>query len=136
FERVTITDVDGRASINDLRAAALKHMKVKGGAFIKVSKPSFARVAREIASVSLSSIERVARKFSSQQVVRCDDEEERTVLRLMRQIKLVVANVPGSSTARMTMRNETRALILTHGFPTFYVTINPADVYNPIVRMI
>ncbi|KZS91469.1 hypothetical protein SISNIDRAFT_475047 [Sistotremastrum niveocremeum HHB9708] len=42
FERVTITDVDGRASISDLRAAALKHMKVKGGAFIQIPHERYA----------------------------------------------------------------------------------------------
>ncbi|KZS89904.1 hypothetical protein SISNIDRAFT_475558 [Sistotremastrum niveocremeum HHB9708] len=36
FEKVVITDVDGRASLNVMRAAALRHMKQKGGAFIQI----------------------------------------------------------------------------------------------------
>jgi hypothetical protein len=34
------------------------------------------------------------------------------------------------------MRNEIRALILDKGLPTFYITINPADVYNPLVKFL
>ena len=34
------------------------------------------------------------------------------------------------------MRNEIRALIMRHGLPTFYLTINPADVYNPLVKFL
>ena len=32
------------------------------------------------------------------------------------------------------MRNEIRALMSKKGLPTFYVTINPVDVYNPVLK--
>ncbi|KZS90830.1 hypothetical protein SISNIDRAFT_475274 [Sistotremastrum niveocremeum HHB9708] len=35
FNKVVITDIDGRASVNEMRAAALRHMKIKGGSFIQ-----------------------------------------------------------------------------------------------------
>lgn len=34
------------------------------------------------------------------------------------------------------MHNEIRSLIIDQGVPHFYVTINPADVYNPLVRFL
>lgn len=34
------------------------------------------------------------------------------------------------------MRNEIKSLILGQGLPHFYVTINPADVYNPLIRFL
>jgi len=61
-------------------------------------------------------------------------EEERKVLELMKEVKLISANIPGSSASRLTMRNEIRANILSLGVPSFYITVNPADVYNPIVK--
>lgn len=36
FERVVITDVDGHAPMNELNAAAIRHMKSKGGGYIQV----------------------------------------------------------------------------------------------------
>ncbi|KAG2030247.1 hypothetical protein BDR03DRAFT_817108, partial [Suillus americanus] len=36
FERVVVTDVDGNASANELRAAAVHHIKNKGGGYIQV----------------------------------------------------------------------------------------------------
>ena len=61
-------------------------------------------------------------------------DEERKVLELMKEVKLISANVPGSAASRLTMRNEIRANILSLGVPSFYITVNPADVYNPIVK--
>lgn len=34
------------------------------------------------------------------------------------------------------MRNEIRALIMDKGLPSFYITINPADIYNPLVKFL
>ena len=34
------------------------------------------------------------------------------------------------------MRNEVRALMMQLGLPSFYVTINPADVFNPLVKFL
>jgi hypothetical protein len=48
----------------------------------------------------------------------------------------VAASVPGSSAARVAMRNEIRGLMIEKGLPSFYITINPADVFNPIVKFL
>lgn len=61
-------------------------------------------------------------------------DEERKVLELMKEVKLISANIPSSAASRLTMRNEIRANILSLGVPSFYITMNPADVYNPIVK--
>ena len=34
------------------------------------------------------------------------------------------------------MRNEIQALIMAKGLPSFYITINSADVYNPLVKFL
>jgi hypothetical protein len=34
------------------------------------------------------------------------------------------------------MRNEIRALIMEKGLPSFFITINPADIYNPLVKFL
>ncbi|KIM73534.1 hypothetical protein PILCRDRAFT_81038, partial [Piloderma croceum F 1598] len=55
---------------------------------------------------------------------------------LMKQVKLVTAHVPGSSTSRTIMHNKIRGLMMDRGLPSFYITINPADVFNPVVKFL
>ncbi len=62
--------------------------------------------------------------------------EECRVLQLMREVNVINRHVPGSSAAHVAMRNEIRALIMDKGLPSFYITINPADVYNPLVKFL
>ncbi|THU92912.1 hypothetical protein K435DRAFT_829580 [Dendrothele bispora CBS 962.96] len=40
FESVVVTDVDGNASANELRAAAMRHVTNKGGAYVQVAHES------------------------------------------------------------------------------------------------
>ena len=54
----------------------------------------------------------------------------------MKEVNLVTAKVPGSSASRVAMRNKIRALTMTHGIPSFYITINPADTHNPVVKFL
>lgn len=54
----------------------------------------------------------------------------------MREVKLVNRNVQGSNAVRLGMRNEIWSLMIAHGFPSFFITINPADVYNPLVKFL
>jgi hypothetical protein len=63
-------------------------------------------------------------------------DEERKVLALMKQVRVITSHVPGSAASRLAMRNEIQGMIMEHGLPNFYVTINPADVYNPIVKFL
>ena len=58
------------------------------------------------------------------------------MLNLMKQVNVVTSNVPGTSASRVTMQNEIRGLMIEKGMPSFFITINPADVYNPIVKFL
>jgi hypothetical protein len=44
----------------------------------------------------------------------------------------VAASVPGSSAARVAMRNEIKGPMIEKGLPSFYLTLNPADVFNQV----
>ena len=43
-------------------------------------------------------------------------------------------NVPGSLASGLTMHNEIRGMMTELGMPSFYITINLADVFNPLIR--
>ncbi|KAJ3539217.1 hypothetical protein NM688_g6398 [Phlebia brevispora] len=220
FRNVVISDVDGNAPTSDLRAAALRHVKQKGGAFVqiphdsepvnefcdpsllpkiyptlfpygiggpenplrerpvslkrhvrqlltsrcrrfqthrsfmfivfnilqrrevllrsklKVGKRSFHRFAADVASVSPAAISRVCERLAEGEGDFAQDEEEKLVLRLMREVRLVTGNVPGTPASKLNMRNEIRATMTELGPPSFYLTLNPADLYNPLVQFL
>jgi hypothetical protein len=54
----------------------------------------------------------------------------------MKEVNAINAHVPGSSQSKVVMRNQIRALMVEKGMPSFYITINPADVYNPLVKFL
>ena len=77
----------------------------------------------------------------SERVIRGDlttayDDEERRVLKIMQEVRVINKHVPGSSSAQMEMHNQIRSMITQFGMPTFFITINPADIYNPLVKFL
>lgn len=220
FENVVVTDVDGSASSNQLRAAAMRHVKEKGGGYIEVphdSKPvneffnpalfpmiyptlyphglggfedscrevrvslkrhvkhlfnlqdkrfqehysfmftvfnilqrraillhtslkvkaqNFDSVAATLNAISADTIRIVCDRVAHGDAKSYQNEDERRVLQLLKEVNVVVSNVAGSSASRVVMRNEIRAMIVEKGLPSFYLTINPADVFNPVVKFL
>ncbi|KAI0077934.1 hypothetical protein K474DRAFT_1568304, partial [Panus rudis PR-1116 ss-1] len=100
---------------------------------LRVKKSNFDSLASDFATVSAEAIHSVCERINQGDYNTAYNDDERSVLNLMRQVKVITAQVPGSASSKIVMRNEIRSLIMTHGLPSFYITINPADVYNPIV---
>ena len=46
----------------------------------------------------------------------------------------IVWHVNGLSASQLSMWNEIQGLMIEYGCPSFYLTINPADVYNPVLK--
>jgi len=103
---------------------------------LKVRKSSFNDIAAGFASVSPEAIHIVTERISRGDLLTANNSEERKVLNLMKQVKTVTSNVPGSSASCVAMRNEIRGLMIEKGLPSFFITINPADIYNPVVKFL
>ena len=220
FDNVVITDIDAHAPAHELRAAAVRHVKKKGGAYLqiphdpepvnefnnphllpmcyptlfpygiggfederrtvtlsfkaqakhffllhdtrfqehfsflftifnmlqrrslllhtslKVKRASFPIIANHFATVSPEAVHCVSERVSRGDSRTCNNEDERKVLRLMKEVQVVTSHVPGSSASRIVMRNEIRGLMMDLGLPSFYLTINPADVFHPLVKFL
>jgi hypothetical protein len=220
FEKVVITDIHGHASSNELLAAAVRHVKKKGGSYIeigheslpvnefdntilfpmiyptlypygiggfedrsrtvsasmkahvkhlfsladrrfqqhhsflftafnmlqrravllhtslKVKKNSFESVVARFGTVSADAVHRVSERVAHGDYATAYDDEEKRVLTLMKEVNVVTSHVPGSSSARLMMRNEIRGLMIRLGLPSFYLTLNPGDVFNPVVKLL
>ncbi|KAF8059275.1 hypothetical protein FPV67DRAFT_1426424, partial [Lyophyllum atratum] len=100
---------------------------------LKVKRSDFAGVASKFAHVSLAAVQAVTDRATRGDIVTARDDEERQVLQLMKEVNVITAQVPGSAPSKVTMRNEMRGLMMHLGLPSFFLTINPADVYNPVV---
>ncbi|PBK80061.1 hypothetical protein ARMGADRAFT_865396, partial [Armillaria gallica] len=61
---------------------------------------------------------------------------EKRVLTLMNEVRAVTSHVAALSSSKVGMRNKIRGLMFDQGMPSFYITINPADVFNPVVRFL
>ena len=99
-----------------------------------VKRKNFESWAQRFVDVSVEAVQALADRSTIGGQPTASTDEERKVLELMKEVKLISANIPGSAASRLTMRNEIRATIMSLGIPSFYITVNPADVYNPIVK--
>ncbi|KAJ7688747.1 hypothetical protein B0H17DRAFT_938109, partial [Mycena rosella] len=103
---------------------------------LKVKRANFASVASQLASVCPEVVKTVSERFANGGSAVPKNAEEHKVLNLLKQVNGVAASMPGSSAARIAMRNEIRGLMIEKGLPSFYITISPADVFNPIVKFL
>lgn len=103
---------------------------------LRVKHAHFDSAAQNFASVSLQTVHIVSEHVAHGDTETAQNDEEHKVLRLMSEVKAISTHVRGSSAAQMQMRNEIRAMMMEHRLPNFYITINPADVYNPIVKFL
>lgn len=103
---------------------------------LKTKRRNFSSVANTFATASPDVIHRVLERVVRGDFKTAYDDEERRVLKLMQEVRVINSHVPGSSAARIDMLNQIRAMITQFGMPTFFITINPADVYNPLVKFL
>ena len=103
---------------------------------LKVKRSNFDSVAADFAAVSPETVHIVSERVAQGDTATANSDEERKVLNLMKQINVITSHVPGSSASRVAMRNEIRGLMMDQGLPSFYITINPADVFNPLVKFL
>ena len=54
------------------------------------------------------------------------------VAALKKRLRVVGRNIQGSDFHRRALQHEIKALMLGLGLPTFFITINPADLHNPL----
>lgn len=103
---------------------------------LKVKRSNFKSWAEKFKSVPPNAIDRVISRSSNNGYATAHDDEERKVLSLMKEINTISSHIPGSSASRVAMRNEIRAFTMKIGLPSFFITINPADIYNQVVKFL
>ncbi|KAJ3519038.1 hypothetical protein NMY22_g13383 [Coprinellus aureogranulatus] len=103
---------------------------------LKMKRSHHSSIAQSFATVSPETINAVVEAVSEGKQFVPRNSEERKVYKLMNEVRAISSHVPGSCASRTAMRNEIRGMIMEKGLPSFYITINPADVYNPVVKFL
>ncbi|KAK0496912.1 hypothetical protein EDD18DRAFT_1055578, partial [Armillaria luteobubalina] len=103
---------------------------------LKVKRRNFAEVVDRFRSVSIEAVTTVAQQVADGNVLTANTPEEKCILALMKEVNAVSSAIPGSSMAHVAKRNEVKVLCVDQGLASFFITINPADIYNPIVKFL
>lgn len=114
----------------------LQRRIVNQKARLKVKKSYFEEFASTLQNLSDNAFSSVTARVAKGDYTTAYSDEERLVLRLMKEVNLVSQPVPGSSASKQVLRNQIRGMMTDLGLPSFYITINPADIHNPLVRFI
>ncbi|KAL0562930.1 hypothetical protein V5O48_019148 [Marasmius crinis-equi] len=101
-----------------------------------ITRGSFAKHAESFVDVDPVTVHIVAERIARSDSVTALNEQEAKVLKLMQEVKVVTSAVQGSAASRAQMHNKIRGMMIDKGLPTFYVPINPADVYHPLVKVL
>lgn len=104
--------------------------------FLKVKAADFDRLAEEYSNISADTIATVTERLAKGNAKTCNSPEEKRILDLMKEVNVITSHVFGSAASKVDMRNEIRGLMLQFGLPSFYITINLADVYNPLMKFL
>ena len=103
---------------------------------LKVNRRSFDAFKTQFSQVSPSAVRVVAERMLKGDHRTNFTSEEVRVHDLLKQVTHVTTRVQGANAARVVMRNKIRGLMIEKGMPSFYITVNPADIYNPIVKFL
>ncbi|KAL6300968.1 hypothetical protein BKA93DRAFT_739575, partial [Sparassis latifolia] len=58
------------------------------------------------------------------------------VFKALSNCTVITLNVPGSSSAHIAIWNKIHGLMLHLGMLSFYLTINPTDIYNSVIQLL
>ncbi|KAJ7881843.1 hypothetical protein B0H13DRAFT_2235520 [Mycena leptocephala] len=61
------------------------------------------------------------------------NKQEKKAMRVLNKLKLVAKDLRGSSGYKQCRRNEIRAMIRKLGTPALFITLNPADIVDPLL---
>ena len=104
---------------------------------MRVKRSDFANKALMYSRITPDAIEHVSQMVSDGSSTSwAPGSPEQAVQTLMRDVQMVNSTVMGSNSARTAMREEIRSMIVSLGAPSLFITINPADLYNPLVRVL
>jgi Helitron helicase-like domain at N-terminus/PIF1-like helicase len=102
----------------------------------KVPSNQHQSIVRDLLKIDVNVMEKLGRKYKNDSRYEASTEAERDIVNVLAKVNLVGHKIPGTTAYKLTLRNEIRAAINYRGAPTLFVTLNPSDVHNPLVRIL
>jgi hypothetical protein len=106
------------------------HFRIKGR-----QRTFIINALREI-QASPQSLSNLAEKFTNDHNYKPVTSIEKKIMTVMNKINMIPRDSPASLGCKQDRRNEIRGLINKYGAPALFVTLNPADVLHPLVRLL
>lgn len=101
------------------------------GNSLLIKRSQWASVTRDLSFLNYDRLKKAAEEIVGHHV-----PSDPLVRRLLRNITAIGVQVPGSFFEKLQMRTELRGLIVREGMPALWMTINPADLQNPLVLVL
>ena len=114
----------------------LQRREVLHGTHSRVQCSDFTSIAQQFNTVTPDEIQTVSKHMSKNDFTTAYTPGECTILQLMREVTNINTKVAGTSASHLSDRNKIRGLMNTCGMLTFFLTINPADIYNPLIPLL
>lgn len=98
-----------------------------------VDRRSYDRLRKKMKSLDPPALENLISRLRDGGSFKPTSPEEVAIFDVMREVHSVAAHLDGTAQAKHKCREEIHAIVAKRGTPSWYVTINPADVLNPIM---
>ncbi|KAE9390455.1 hypothetical protein BT96DRAFT_833421, partial [Gymnopus androsaceus JB14] len=101
-----------------------------------VKSEKFANIAPALLSVTPSTLSNLASHLKDEWKLDILSIEEQNALRLLREVNVVSAKIPGSQASKLSVRHEIRSYFGYFGMPHLFFTFNPSAVHSPVFQVI
>ncbi|KAJ7040624.1 hypothetical protein C8F04DRAFT_948395, partial [Mycena alexandri] len=102
----------------------------------RAQKSNYKRVIDDMLGIDLDRLTSLRAKCKKDPTFIPVNAEDKRIMTLVGSVGLIAQQVPGSAGQKLVLRNEIRGMITYRGAPTLFITLNPSDVDNPIVRLL
>jgi hypothetical protein len=100
--------------------------------FLMLKKKNFSTFVNEFKQLTIEDVEKTAKNYSVTNKL----DPNSTFAKLFNKVHSVSVQVQGSKASLYNRRMDLKSYLIKFGLPLFYITINPADVHNPLILMI
>lgn len=102
----------------------------------RVSDRERTSLVRDIWKLDPDLLDQISAKWALNPAAKATTANEKAAVRILRKLRHVGGSLKGSAAQKQTLRNEIRGMMNVLGTPALFITLNPADVHHPLVRVL
>ncbi len=114
----------------------MQKKKVCDSVHFKIKATQQRTVVNQLLNVDRELLARMIEATRTNPDYKPQTHEEYALIALVNKVGTVLHDLPGTSGYKIRMRNEIRGLVSYRGTPAFFITLNPSDIHNPVVRLL